>query len=130
MDVPVKYLGAEVNSLLAKLNPEEVNSMMVSLPVGLKGSFMNPQVSLNTKMAINSLTKTLLAKQKEELINQGTNILSNLISGGTKPKDSVSTGTNTATNNTTQQATEVVTDILGGLFGKKKKKNDTIKSGH
>jgi hypothetical protein len=126
LDVPAKYLGTEVNSLLAKLDPEEANSMMVSLPAGLKGSFMNPQVSLNTKAAINSLTKTLLAKQKEELINQGTDILSDLISGGNKPNDSISKGANTST----QQATEVVTDILGGLYGKKKKKKDTLKSGN
>jgi hypothetical protein len=130
MDVPVKYLGAEVNSLLAKLDPEEANSMMVSLPVGLKGSFTNPQVSVNTKVAINSLTQKLLEKQKKELLNQGTDILSDLISGGAKPKDSTSSGTNTPANTTTQQATEVVTDILGGLFGKKKKKKDTIKGGN
>ena len=130
MDVPAKYLGGEVNSLLAKLDPEEANSMMVSLPVGLKGNFTNPQVSLNTKAAINALTQALIAKQKEQLLNQGTDILSGLISGGNKPKDSISTGTNTSTNTTTQEATEVVTDILGGLFGKKKKKKDTIKSGN
>lgn len=130
MDVPAKYLGSEVNNLLAKLDSEEAKSMIISLPVGLKGSFTNPQVSVNTNSAINSLTQKLLAKQKEELLNQGTDILSDLISGGTKPNDSISTGTNTSTNTTTQQATEVVTDILGGLFGKKKKKNDTIKSGN
>jgi hypothetical protein len=130
MNVPAKYLGGEVNSLLAKLDPEEANSMMVSLPVGLKGNFTNPKVSLNTKAAINSLTQTLVAKQKEQLLNQGTDILTSIISGGKKPKVSISTGTNTTTNNTTQQATEVVTDILGGLFGKKKKKKDTIKSGN
>ena len=129
MDVPAKYLGTDVTSLLAKLDPEEANSMILSLPVGLKGSFTNPQVSLNTKEAINSLTQTLVAKQKEELLNQGTDILSDLISGGNKPNDSISTGTTTSTN-TTQEATEVVTDILGGLFGKKKKKKDTIKSGN
>jgi hypothetical protein len=129
MDVPVKYLGAEVNSLLATLDPEEANSMMVSLPVGLKGSFTNPQVSLNTKAAINSLTQKLLVKQKEELVNQGTDILNDLISRGNKPKDSTSTGSNKPTDTKTQQVTEVVTDILGGLFGKKKKK-DTIKGGN
>ncbi len=126
MDVPAKYLGTEVTNLLAKLDPEEAKSMMISLPVGLKGSFTNPQVSVNTKAAINSLTQTLVAKQKEELLNQGTDILSDLISGGSKPNDSISTGTNTST----QQTSEVVTDILGGLFGKKNKKKDTIKSGN
>ena len=130
MDVPIKYLGAEVNSLLTKLDSEEANSMIVSIPVVLKGSFTNPLVSVNTKSAINSLTQTLLAKQKEELLNQGTGILSDLISGGTKLKDSTSAGTNTPTNTTTRQATEVVTDILGGLFGKKKKKKDTITGGN
>ena len=102
-------------------------SSLVESESASKGSFTNPQISLNTKAAINSLTQTLLAKQKEELINQGTNILSDLISGGNKPKDSTSSGINKPTNNSTQQATEVVTDILEGLFGKKKKKNEIMK---
>ena len=131
MDVPAKYLGSEVTNLLAKLDPEEANNMMVSLPVGLKGNFTNPQVSLNTKAAVNSLTQKLIAKQKEELLNQGTDILSDLISGNNKPDDSTTTNTSTnTTDNTTQQTTQAVTDILGGLFGKKKKKKDTIKGGN
>ena len=129
LDVPAKYLGKEVTNLLAKLDPEEAKNMMVSLPVGLKGNFTNPQVSLNTKAAVNSLTQKLIEKQKEQLLNQGTDMLSDLISGKNKPKDSTTTTSSNTSGNTTQQTTQAVTEILGGLFGKKKKK-DTIKGGN
>lgn len=125
MDVPAKYLGSDVTKLLSKLDPAEANNMTVALPVGLKGNFTNPKVSLNTNAAISELTNKLVAKQKEELLNKGTDILGDIISGGNKPKDS----TTTTTGNTTQETTEVVKDILGGLFGKKKKK-DTTKTGN
>ncbi|SRX53749.1 AsmA-like C-terminal region-containing protein [Aequorivita sp. CIP111184] len=128
LDVPAKYLGGEVTKLLQNLSPKEANDMSVALPVVLKGTFTNPQVSLNTEAAINTLTQQLLAKQKDKLINQGTDILGGLLGGGTKQD---STKTNTTTGNqqqtTQQQNTQIIKDVLGGLLGGKKK-TDTTKS--
>jgi len=47
MDVPAKYLGNDVTKLLQNLSPQEADAMSVALPIGLKGTFTNPQVSLN-----------------------------------------------------------------------------------
>lgn len=131
MDIPAKYLGGDVTKLLQKLDPKEAGEMSVAVPIGLKGTFTNPQVSVNTETAINKLTQQLIAKQKDKLINQGTDILGGLLNGGTK-KDSTKTNTNTNNQqqNTQQQNTEAIKDILGGILGGKKKKKDTTKTGN
>ncbi len=130
MDVPAKYLGNDVTKLLQNLSPQEADAMTVALPIGLKGTFTNPQVSLNAETAINALTKQLLAKQKDKLINQGTDILGGILSGGTK-QDSTKTNTNTNQQQTTQQQnTQIIKDVLGGILGGKKKKTDTTKTGN
>lgn len=130
MDVPAKYLGNDVTKLLQNLSPQEADAMSVALPIGLKGTFTNPQVSLNAETAINALTKQLLAKQKDKLINQGTDILGGILSGGTK-QDSTKTNTNTNQQQTTQQQnTQIIKDVLGGILGGKKKKADTTKTGN
>lgn len=130
MDVPAKYLGNDVTKLLQNLSPQEADAMSVALPIGLKGTFTNPQVSLNAETAINALTKQLLAKQKDKLINQGTDILGGILSGGTK-QDSTKTNTNTNQQQTTQQQnTKIIKDVLGGILGGKKKKTDTTKTGN
>ncbi|WP_310992855.1 AsmA family protein [Aequorivita marina] len=133
MDVPAKYLGGDVTKLLQKLDPKEVDEMYVALPIGLKGSFTNPKVSLNTQAAINALTQELLAKQKEKLKDKGSDILGDLFGGGTK-KDSTNTTTkehqqdSTKQQTTQQQNTEKIKGVLEGIFGERKKKKDTTSS--
>lgn len=126
MDVPAKYLGGEVSSLLAKLDPAEANAMTVSIPVGITGTMTNPQINLNTESAVKALTQKLIDKQKQDLKDKGTDILKDIIGGSSKPKDSSGT-TKTDPVNTT---TEVVKDIFGDLFGNKKKKKDSVKGGN
>lgn len=123
LDIPAKYLGGDINKMLQKLNPKETEEMKIILPVGLKGTFSNPQISLNMETAITELTQKLVAKQKEKLVDKGTDILGDIIKGATT-KDSTKTNTNT----TQQQNTQVVKDVLDGLFKKKKKKTDTTKT--
>ncbi|AFL80329.1 uncharacterized protein involved in outer membrane biogenesis [Aequorivita sublithincola DSM 14238] len=127
MDVPAKYLGNDVTKLLQNLSSQEADAMSVALPIGLKGTFTNPQVSLNAEAAISTLTKQLLAKQKDKLINQGTGILGGILNGGTK-KDSTTTNTNNQQQTTQQQNTQIIKDVLGGILGGKKKKTDTTKT--
>ncbi|NND63371.1 MAG: AsmA family protein, partial [Flavobacteriaceae bacterium] len=127
MDVPARYLGSEVTNLLQKLDPSEAEAMSVNVPVGISGSFTQPQVNLNTRAAINELTNKIIQKQKETLVEKGTDILGDLIGGG-KPKDS--TSSNTSGNTQVDKTTDIVKDVIGGIFGKKKKKNDTVKKGN
>jgi hypothetical protein len=127
MDVPAKYLGSDVTNLLAKLDPAEANAMTVSLPVGLAGDFTNPKISLNTEAAVSSLTKKLIEKQQQQLVNKSTDILGDIIAGGSKPKDSVDTSKGGTT--TQETTTKVVKDIFGDIFAKNKKK-DTTRTGN
>src|SRR5690554_2640005 len=132
LDVPAKYLGSDITKLLQKLDPKEAETMRVALPIGLKGSFTSPQVSVNTATAINKLTQELIAKQKDKLIDTGTGMLEDFLKGNTKKDSTTTTGGNTGNTNqqqnTQQQATEKIKGIFDGIMGGKKKKSDTTKT--
>lgn len=123
VDVPAKYLGSDVRKLLQSLEPQEAENMSIALPISIGGSLNQPTVQLDTRTAVNELTQQIIAKQKEELVNQGTDILEDFL-GQNSSKDS------TQTNNNNQQATEIVKDVLGGLFKKKKKESDSTNQGN
>ncbi len=133
LDVPAKYLGSDITKLLQKLDPKEAEAMRVALPIGLKGSFTSPQVSLNTETAINKLTQELIAKQKDKLIDKGAGILEDFLEGNTK-KDTTktSTGNNSGNTNqqqnTQQQTTDKIKNIFEGIMGGRKKNKDSTKT--
>lgn len=115
-NVPAKYLGTEVNSLLAKLSPSEA-AKLENVPVNavVSGSFSKPKISTDLKQAVTNLANQLIKQQKDKLINQGTNALQNLIKGNTKDKDTTKTPTKE------EAVKDKATDLINGLFGKKKK---------
>ena len=80
LDVPIQYLGTEVNNLLAKLSPADAKKIE-SMPVSgrITGTFEQPKVSTDMKQATTQLVNQLVAQQKQALINKGTNALGNLI---------------------------------------------------
>lgn len=112
-DVPVKYLGNDVNKLLAKVNPSDAKKIE-SVPVNamMSGNFKSPKVTTDVQQASKNLASQLIQLQKEKLVQKGTGVLSNLL-GGNKPKDSIKTTTK-------DQVGNAVKDGLKGLFGKKK----------
>lgn len=117
-DVPAKYLGKDINNLLAKLTPADANKIE-NIPVNatMLGSFKNPKITTDLKQATTNLTTQLVKMQKDKLINQGTGALTNIL-GGTKnntPKDSTKT-----TSTPKEQVGNAVKDGIKGLFGKKK----------
>lgn len=128
IDVPAKYMGKEINNLLAQLDKKEAENMTVALPIGISGNFANPKIDLNTGQAVTQLTQQLISKQKEKvknkIVDEGTKALTDLLGGGTKDKDS----TSSSTPSTEETLTNTAKDVLGGLFGKKKKKKDSTQS--
>jgi hypothetical protein len=122
LDVPAKYLGTEINSLLAKLSPS-VAKKFETIPITalLTGNFQNPKVTTDVKQATTALVNNLVKQQKEKLINQGTNSLNSIISNATKPK-SDTTKTDVKTDIKTK-----ANDLLNGLFNNKKKKKEEPK---
>ncbi|MFN7676694.1 AsmA-like C-terminal region-containing protein [Flavobacterium sp.] len=122
LDVPAKYLGTEINNLLAKLSPSDAKKFE-TIPINamLTGNFQNPKVTTDVKQATTALVNNLVKQQKEKLINQGTNSLNSIISNATKPK-SDTTKTDVKTDIKTK-----ANDLLNGLFNNKKKKKEEPK---
>lgn len=128
-DVPVKYLGTEVNNLIAKLTPADAKKLE-SIPVNgmMNGSFAAPKFTTDLKMATTNLVTQLVKQQKDKYINQG---LSQLGAAAGLPTKTDSTGTvipktkEEVKEEVKTKATEVVKDKvkdgLNNLFNKKKK---------
>lgn len=115
-NVPAKYLGNEVNALLAKLSPAET-AKLENIPINalLTGTFSQPKVSTDLKQATTKLANQLIKQQKDKLVNQGTKAIENLIKGNTKAQDTTKPKTKE------DQVKDKATDLINGLFGKKKK---------
>ncbi|WP_025743858.1 AsmA-like C-terminal region-containing protein [Aquimarina pacifica] len=128
LDVPAKYLGDEVGSLISQLDPKEADAMTVGVPVGISGNFKNPKINLNTRDAIKQLTQQIVAKQKEkvkgELVGQGQKVLTDLLGGGSKNEEGDSNTTEAT--DTKETLKNTAKNILGGFLSKKKA--DTTKN--
>jgi hypothetical protein len=143
-NVPVKYLGSDVNRLIGSINDNDINNMIIPVTANIGGSFTNPKVETDLKSGISNLTNQLIEIQKQKLLNQGkkevTNLISDIIGGNQSKTDSIKKEQNDAVGNVlndilkssktpkdstkTDNTTETVKNVLGGLLGKKKK--DTI----
>ena len=106
-DVPVKYLGSEVNNLLTKLTPADA-AKIENFPVNavFTGSFTSPKVTTDLQKATTNVVTQLVDMQKGKLINQATEALGNLIPGKTKVDTS-----KTVSADTTKTAAPIKTPI-------------------
>ncbi len=155
MEVPAKYLGSEINALIAKIDEKELENLTIPITANIGGNYSNPNVTTNMTSGIKALTSKLVEIQKQKLIAQGKDKVKNLLGdvlGGnssendtTKAKndvddvlgtilgdssesktDSLETKTDSVVPKTEEDVVkEKAKDILGGLFGNKKKKEDT-----
>jgi hypothetical protein len=112
-DLPAKYLGPEVNKLLAKLSPSDLNKLEnVPINAVISGNFKAPKITTDMKSGVTNLTNQLVKQQKEKLVKQGSNALEDLINKNTK----------TDTTKTKSPAKEDIKkkagDLLNGLFKK------------
>ncbi|WP_044399957.1 AsmA-like C-terminal region-containing protein [Lacinutrix sp. Hel_I_90] len=148
-NVPAKYLGSDVNRLIGKINDPEVNNISIPITANLTGSFDNPKVSTDLTSGVKQLTAQLIEIEKQKLLNTGKDKIKDLlggITGNQTPKDSTKTQTNapvkdiikdvimgsgntspnnSSTKDSTNSTGDPVKEILG-LFGKRKKKKDTV----
>jgi hypothetical protein len=131
-DVPVKYLGTEANSLIAKLSPTDA-AKLENIPINasLTGNFTNPKISTDIKTAVTNLTNQLVQQQKERLLTQGNSALSDFITKNKKSSDTAQAATPATKEAVKTQAQEQVktkaTNLLNGLFKQPKKTVDTTK---
>jgi hypothetical protein len=115
-DVPAKYLGKDVNNLIAKLTPADAKKVE-SIPINalLTGNFKSPKISTDLKQATTTLVNNLVKQQRDKLVSGTKDAVSSIISNATKPKTD-STKTNVKTD-----VKDKAKDLLNGLFNKKKK---------
>ncbi|MFY0604212.1 MAG: AsmA-like C-terminal region-containing protein [Flavobacteriaceae bacterium] len=78
-DVPAKYLGKEVTSLLSKLSKKDQEKMgPVPVKAKLTGSFSNPKLETDLKNATANFVNKIAKQQKNKLIDKGKNKLLDL----------------------------------------------------
>ena len=123
MDVPTKYLGKEVNDLIAKLSPKDA-AQIKSIPLSglISGNFASPKVSTDMKQASTALMNQLIEQQKQALIKKGTNELSNLLGNNIKGADSTKTTIPVTKEEVDKKAEEVKEEV-------KEKAKDKVKEG-
>ncbi|MEZ4855596.1 MAG: AsmA-like C-terminal region-containing protein [Gelidibacter sp.] len=131
-NVPAKYLGSEVNQLIGKINDNDVNKITVPVTANITGSYTSPKVSTDLTSGVTNLTKQLIAIEKQKLIGQGKDKIKDLLGGlvggnsNTKATDSTKTQTDTTKTTTKDPLKQGVKDVLGGIFGNKHKKKDSV----
>ena len=125
LEVPAKYLGEEVNQLIAQIDDDSLEDLTVPVIASIGGQYTSPKVSTDLTAGVKKLTAQLVDIQKQKLLDQGKDKAKDLIGGllGGHAKDSTAT------------KSSGVTDVLGSLLGKKKDsttkdstaKNDAVK---
>ncbi len=123
MEVPAKYLGSEITSLIAKIDDQQLENLTIPVIANIGGNYDNPKVTTDITSGIKSLTSQLIEIQKQKLINKGTDkakdLLSDVLGGNTSEKDSTKTEDKTK---------EAVKDVLGGILGGNKKDSTQVKT--
>lgn len=148
MSVPAKYLGEDINKLIAKIGDDNLKDLTIPVTASIGGNYTSPKVTTDLTSGITQLTKQLVEIEKQKLIKKGKDkaedLLGDLLRGDKKDSTATDTTKTTAkdvlggilgnkkkdsiqTDSTAQKdpVKDAATTILGGLFGKKKKK-DTV----
>lgn len=144
-DVPAKYLGTEVNNLIAKIDDKAVNNITIPVTASIGGTLTKPNVKTDLTSGVANLTKQLIEIQKKKLINQGKeeikDILNDVLGGNNNETDSTKTETNNPVKDvldgiiggnqsqidtTSANSGNPIKDVLGGILGGSKKKKDTV----
>ncbi|WP_343487555.1 AsmA-like C-terminal region-containing protein [Allomuricauda sp. d1] len=112
IQVPAKYLGSDVNKLLAQLDDSSLENLTIPVTANIGGNYTSPNVTTDLTSGVKKLTNQLVEIQKEKLKNKGKDAAKDLI-GGLFKKDSTETDSSAAKK-------PGVKDVLGGLLGKKK----------
>jgi len=126
LNVPAKYLGTEVNKLIAQMNDESLGEVTVPVTANIEGNFTNPSVSTDLTSSVKTLTTKLVEMQKQKLVNQGKDKVKDLLSDALKKDESDTTATNS------EDVSETIGKMLGGskdtlaTDSAKAKKNDDV----
>ncbi len=121
LNVPSKYLGAEINRLIARIDDRALTDLTIPVTANIGGLYSSPTVTTDLTSGIKNLTTQLIEIEKQKLIGQGKDkaneLIGNILSGKSSGKDS------TATQGGSAQ--ETAKEVLGGLLGGNSKPKDS-----
>src|SRR5690606_9718817 len=80
-NVPSKYLGSDINRLIAKINDNEVNKITIPVTANISGSFTSPNVSADVTSGITNLIVNLIENVKQKLIAKGSDEINGVLGG-------------------------------------------------
>lgn len=131
LDVPAKYLGDEVASLITKIGDNSLKSTKVPVTITINGLYSDPKIKTDLKTGVSDLTNKLIQIQKQKLITKGKNKAGDIVKDviKNKSKDPVKdvidiiggkkNKTNATDNKDNKTIDKAVKDVIG-IFGKKK----------
>ena len=105
-DVPARYMGDDVNKLLASIGDQSLEEVSVPVVANIGGSYTQPRIKTDMKEQAKALTNELVDIQKEKYINKGKKEVDQLLGGvlGTDKKQDTGAAVSTS---------EAVSDVLG-----------------
>ena len=120
INVPVKYLGTEINNLIAKIDDKSLKTMTIPVIASIGGLYSSPTITTDLTSGIKKLTADLIEVEKQKLIAQGTDKAKELIGG--------ILGSNTAKKDSLKEEKSTSDDVaktIGGILGGTTKTQDT-----
>ena len=122
MEVPAKYLGTEVNKLIAQIDDNSLENLTIPVAANIGGNYTSPNVTTDLTAGIKSLTSQLIEIQKQKLINKGKDKAKDLIG------DVLNKNKDTSDSTKTDATKENVKNVIGGLLGGKQKDTTQAKA--
>ncbi len=120
IEVPRKYLGKQLNSLIAQIDEKELDNLTLPVKATVGGFYDAPQINTDLTTGMKDLTSRLLAVQKQKMINKGSEKAGELLGGllSTKDNEKDSLSEEHAENGK-------LNDVLGDVLTNQTKKEDT-----
>ncbi len=91
-EIPSKYLGQSVTNLIVQLNDPGLLDMKIPVRAEVGGSIASPRLKSDLTFVVENLTKRLIERQKERMLNRGASraddLLEGLLGSGKKTGDS------------------------------------------
>ena len=121
LEVPVKYLGKDINNLIARIDDASLAGLTIPVTATIGGVYTSPEVRTDVTSGVKNLTAQLLEIEKQKLINKGKDkakdFIGGVLSGNKSSEDSLAKE---------DPVKDVAKDVLGNILGGAKK-TDSVK---
>jgi len=120
IEVPRKYLGEQINSLITQIDDKELDNLTLPVKANVGGYYEAPEINTDLSAGIKDLTSRLLVVQKQKMINKGSEKAGELLGGILSSKDNEkdSMGEESAEN-------VKLNGVLGGVMAEHTTNKDT-----